>query len=43
VVARRKQRFQQWEVAMPDGSNARYVRLVHGPPGNFHLAEIEVF
>jgi hypothetical protein len=43
VVAQRRQRFQQWRVAMPAGSNARYVRLVHGTPGIFHLAEIEVF
>lgn len=43
AVAKRKQRFQQWQVALPAGSRARYVRLVHEAPGIFHLAEVQVF
>ncbi|HET7545154.1 MAG TPA: discoidin domain-containing protein [Polyangiaceae bacterium] len=42
-VATREHRFQEWNVSLPSGSRARFVRLHHKAPGAFHLAEIKVF
>jgi len=43
TVLRRKRAFYRWKAALPSGTDARYVRLVHETTGYFHLAEIKVF
>jgi len=43
TVLRRKRAFYRWKEALPSGTEARYVRLLHETTGYFHLAEIKVF
>jgi hypothetical protein len=43
TVDHRNRGFQQWEVLLPSHSRARFVRLLRGGRGAFHLAEVEVY